>query len=306
MAVRTEPARRLIEHLQSGTTTVCRCWKIIRRDGATMGFTDHDEALGFDGTIFAASSGMAARTLATTTGMAVDNSEALGTLSDMAMSEADILAGRYDHAEVLLWLVNWTDTTERMLQFSGSLGEVTRSGGQFWAELRSLTEALNAPHGRTFQRGCTAIFGDASCGIDADAPEYSKVVQVAGATDGREFCFDTLEEYPARWFEKGRLSVVSGTATGLVGIIKSDRLSGGMRQIDLWHGLRCAVAAGDEVRVEAGCNKRAATCRNRFNNMANFGGFPHVPGEDWLTAYPRSSDENDGGSIFGGAGQFDE
>ena len=62
------------------------------------------------------------------TGMAADNSEAVGLLSDPAIREDDIRAGLYDGAEVRSWLVNWTDTSARRLVFRGSLGEIERVG----------------------------------------------------------------------------------------------------------------------------------------------------------------------------------
>jgi hypothetical protein len=40
----------LAEHIASGTTTLCRCWKLIRKDGTVLGFTDHDRDIAFDGT----------------------------------------------------------------------------------------------------------------------------------------------------------------------------------------------------------------------------------------------------------------
>ncbi len=45
-----------------------------------------------------------------------------------------------------------------------------------------------------------------------------------------------------------------------------------------------APAAGDRVKLVAGCDKRASTCRLKFLNYANFRGFPHLPPEDWLIA----------------------
>ena len=42
----------LAAHLASGTTTLCWCWRLARRDGVVMGFTDHDKALTFDGTTY--------------------------------------------------------------------------------------------------------------------------------------------------------------------------------------------------------------------------------------------------------------
>ena len=37
-------------HLDDGTTTLSWCWRITRADGVTLGFTDHDQVLAFDGT----------------------------------------------------------------------------------------------------------------------------------------------------------------------------------------------------------------------------------------------------------------
>ncbi|MFD2844660.1 phage BR0599 family protein [Paracoccus cavernae] len=45
-----------------------------------------------------------------------------------------------------------------------------------------------------------------------------------------------------------------------------------------------APVAGDQVRLSAGCDKRAETCRLKFANFLNFRGFPHLPTEDWLLA----------------------
>jgi uncharacterized phage protein (TIGR02218 family) len=54
---------------------------------------------------------------------------------------------------------------------------------------------------------------------------------------------------------------------------------------------------GDSVRLEAGCDKRGETCRLKFDNFLNFRGFPDIPGDEWLTSYPISSQANDGGSL---------
>ncbi|MFV2035819.1 MAG: DUF2163 domain-containing protein, partial [Halocynthiibacter sp.] len=77
-------------HLQTGHTTLARCWAVTRQDGVVLGFTDHDRDLKFEGVAFSASSGMSARTLAQTSGLAVDNSEAMGALSSAAITEEDI------------------------------------------------------------------------------------------------------------------------------------------------------------------------------------------------------------------------
>ena len=48
------------------------------------------------------------------------------------------------------------------------------------------------------------------------------------------------------------------------------------------------------LAIEAGCDKRFATCRVKFANTANFRGFPHVPAQEWLLATPRADGTDDG------------
>ncbi|WP_128253818.1 DUF2163 domain-containing protein [Falsirhodobacter deserti] len=287
----------LAEHLAEGATTTCRAWALTRRDGVTLGFTDHDMDLTFDGMTFRASSAMTARALQQSTGLSVDNTEALGALTDAGVTEADILAGRFDGAELRCWLVNWSDPSQRRLEFRGALGEIARAGGAFRAELRGLAEALNQPQGRVFQRGCGAVLGDRACRVDLSQAGYATEIAAEVIEDRRIFTFADLAVFDDRWFERGRIRVMTGAAAGEVGIIKNDRLTDAGRKVELWQSLG-PIASGDLVRLEAGCDRLAETCRLKFRNLINFQGFPHVPGEDWLTAYPTSRGSNDGGSLF--------
>ena len=282
-------------HLASGVTTVCRCWDVTRADGRVFGFTDHDRDLAFGGTAYRAGTGLTARAFAQATGLSVDNSEAAGALSDAAVSEADVEAGRFDGARVRAWVVNWAAVGERALRFRGSFGEITRRGAAFEVELRGLTEALNQPVGRVFQAGCDAVLGDARCGVDLAA--FSVEAEVLAVEDRRVLALGPLGAVDG-WHARGRLSVLSGAARGLSGMIREDR-AGDPRRVELWQSLGAEVAPGDQVRLEAGCDKRAVTCRAKFANLAQFRGFPHVPGEDWQMAYPRSSGVNVGGSLVG-------
>ena len=289
----------LYAHLKSGVTTTCRAWAVTRRDGQQFGFTDHDKGLSFDGIDFKADSGLTSRALQQTTGLAVDNTEAIGALSDAVVTEADLLSGRYDSAEVVAWLVNWADVADRVVQFRGTIGEVTRSAGAFRAELRGLTEALNQPQGRVFQRSCGAILGDRRCGFDLTEPGYYAQLAAGAVFDRRQFTFSALPGFDDRWFERGRLVVLSGAAAGMVGLIKIDRQGSAGREVELWQSLGADIAPDDLVRVEAGCDKQPGTCRAKFSNFLNYRGFPHLPGDDWLSAYPSSSRPQTGGSLFG-------
>ena len=264
-------------------TTRARAWAVTRRDGVRLGFTDHDAALEFDGILFRPQSGMAAGVLNLGTGLAVDNGEAVGLLSDEAISESDLRAGRWDGAEMRLWEVDWTAPHSRTLLFRGTLGEVTTSGARFRAELRGLTEALNHPRGRVYHPRCSAVLGDGACGVDVAAFTVAGVLREVVAPG--EWVVVTGAAQEPGWFAHGRALLQSGAAAGLEGAIREDVvLADGARRLVLWQAPGVAPVAGDAVALVAGCDKAGETCRAKFDNYLNFRGFPHLPPEDWLLA----------------------
>lgn len=289
-------AQGLQAELETGASHVARCWMLRRKDGRVLGFTDHDRDLAFDGITFRADTGLTARALSQSTGLSVDNSEAMGALSDLSIREEDIAAGRFDGAEVQAWLVNWSAPENRALQFRGTLGEITRKGGAFWAELRGLAEAMNQAKGRVYHSECSAVLGDRNCRFDTDNAAFRVELPIAEIEARRLFRFDPFGSFEERWFEKGKFTVLSGNASGLVGVVKLDHSVDGARLIELWEPFRTRVEVGDLIRLEAGCDKRMETCRAKFNNLANFRGFPDIPGENWQMSYPARSGDRSGGS----------
>jgi uncharacterized phage protein (TIGR02218 family) len=284
-------------HLATGATHVCYCWSVRRSDGRVLGFTDHDRRLSFDDVTFTPESGLSAKALTSTTGLSVNNSEALGVLNAEAITEADIEAGRYDDAEVTTWLVQWDDVTRREVKFIGSIGEITRESGTYRAELRGLTELLNQPQGRSYLRTCSAVLGDAGCKVNANDLKFRADATLLALDDGQVLTMTLGATYTDRWFEGGVIAFRSGPAEGLQAVIKKDETRGTERILTLWRPMPAAIALGDSVRLTAGCDKRAQTCREKFGNLLNFQGFPDIPGDDWLMSVPRSEDDDDGGSL---------
>ena len=287
----------LLAHLQTGATHVSRCWGVTRRDGRVLGFTDHDRPLAFDGISFSPQSGLTARAVVSTTGLSINNTEAVGVLSADAITEADIVAGRYDGAEVVIWLVRWDDVAARQVQFCGTIGEITRGAGGFQAELHGLTEALNQPQGRSYLTTCSAVLGDARCGFNVSDPAYTLDYLLQDAPQGSRLALRGIQGFNPAWFDGGQLEILTGAAAGVRTAIKSDVVQGTDRVVTLWSALPTSVRAGDQLRLVAGCDKRAETCREKFSNLLNFQGFPDIPGDDWLVSVPRSDAPNTGGSL---------
>ena len=151
--------------------------------------------------------------------------------------------------------------------------------------------------GRVFQKPCTAVLGDADCGFNLDAAGYSDTRLVETVADRRVFQFADPGDFAEGWFCRGRLTVLSGAAAGVQASIKTDRIIQGVREVALWDALPEDVAQGDQLRLEAGCDKRFETCQAKFGNVLNFQGFPDIPSEDWVAVHPASAPVRGGGSL---------
>lgn len=207
-------------HIESGTTTLATCWKISRTDDAVFGFTDHDQALSFDGTDYLPM--LDGGEVPARLGGQVDTAEVIGVLRSDAISEEDLAAGLFDRAAVETWRVNWRDVNQRVLLRRATIGEIVREDGQFRAELRSGQQALNRVRGRVYSPLCDAVLGDSRCKVLPEHPDFA-----------------------------------------------------------------------------LGCDRQLKTCRRRFDNVENFRGFPHIPGNDFVLRYPRDDRDLDGGALFG-------
>jgi len=283
--------------LDSGVTTLCRCWLIARNDGVTQGFTDHDEDILLGGATCKAGSGLSASEATQTLGLAVDGSEFSGALADDTLNEADLAAGRYDAAEVELWLVDWSEPDLRVLLAKGTLGEVKRAGAAFTAEVRGLTQALAQDTGRLYTTTCAADLGDARCKVDLGDPAYRGSGTVAALSGTSSFHAGGLDAFDDGWFTAGRLTFTSGANAWLAVEVKSHRNGDGVI-LDLWQAMPEPIAEGDAFTVTAGCDKRFQTCHDRFANVVNFRGFPHIPGNDFVISYPLAGEPgNDGTSL---------
>ena len=288
----------LAAHLAGDATTLCHCWRVLRRDGTALGFTEHDRDLAFAGTAFLAASGFSASDGEEEAGLAAATSAVAGGFSSDAITEADLVAGRYDGARVEVYLVNWAAPEQHMLVKVQEIGEVTRQAGRFQAELRSFAARLAEPQGRIYNRRCDAVLGDRRCGVDLALPQFSAEAAVAAVQDATRLSLSGAAGFPAGFFAHGMLTFTGGADAGLSVDIDSHAVSGGLVQIALWLPLASPPAPGDPVRLTAGCDKSFATCRAKFANTANFRGFPHMPGADFAYTYADGTSLHDGSPLF--------
>ncbi|KQT58161.1 beta tubulin [Methylobacterium sp. Leaf456] len=289
----------LAARLEGGATTLCRCWALHRRDGVSFGFTDHDRDLSFGGLTYEARTGLEAAEASVELGFAVGGGEVAGALTSTGLNEADVAAGLYDGAGIESWLVDWTTPEARLLLDVASLGELRRAGGAFVAELRGLMHRLDMPTGRTFRATCDADLGDARCRIDLTDPRYRTTGTVLAVPEPSRLGVTLAASFAPGWFSGGRLTWTGGVNAGSTADLRAESRDGASMLLDLWEPPPRPVVSGDAFRLTAGCDKRLATCRDRFANAINFQGFPHMPGNDFvLRGVEGGSARLDGASLF--------
>lgn len=286
-------------HLDSGTTTLCWCWRLTRRDGAQLGFTDHDRALVFDGTAFEAASGFSATEIKESVGLAIDNLDVQGALSSDRLSEGDLAAGLYDDAAIEIFRVNWQAPAQRVLMRAGSLGEIRRGDVAFTAEVRGLAHYLQQPKGRLFQYACDADLGDARCGVDLTTAGNRAAGAVLTVTANRLFTASGLGHVTSGWLTRGLLTWTSGANSGQAIELRRHSLTASIATLELWQAASQPIASGDTFSVTAGCDKQLATCRDKFANVVNFRGFPHMPGNDYVLSVARPGVTGTGTTVIG-------
>jgi hypothetical protein len=161
----------LIAHLGGETTSLAVCWKVTRRDGAVLGFTDHDRDLTIDadgaGAVTYRASTVLFQRSGTAAGaaMGADSHDVEGVLDSAAIGEADIRAGRYDGAQFAIFMVNWADTSQGVIKLArGLLGQVELKDFRFSVEARSLKLYYQEQIVDLFSPRCIVELFGAECG----------------------------------------------------------------------------------------------------------------------------------------------
>ncbi|THD38337.1 MAG: DUF2163 domain-containing protein [Sphingomonas sp.] len=258
-------------------STLALTWRIERRDGVAAGLTSHDRDLAIDGFTYRAAPGMTPSAIRRSADLDADTMDVSGALGGAAIAEADLLAGRWDGARVVVRAVDW-DTGAVIAELGeGRIGQVELRDGAFTAELAGIAALLDRPVCEATSPECRAELGDARCRVAmAGRRRFARVV----AGDDTLVTVDA-DEPLANAYGNGLLRWIGGGNSGLESAVAaSDGATLTLRAPPRFDPV------GALVELIEGCDKRISTCQARFANAANFRGEPYLPGIDLLTRYP--------------------
>ncbi len=264
--------------LASDTQTFNTCWLITRTDATVFSWTDCDQPLVVGGVTYSPTDGYTPSANQSKSDFSTDNLEVAGFLDSPAITEGDVAEGKWDYAQVRVFMVNRNNIANGTYEMRyGWLGQVKIvSPGQYTAEIRGLSQAIQNTIGDLMTPTCRYKLGSARCTVNlASFTVSGAVVTSVGST--QEFTASGLTQ-AAGYFSFGTLTWVTGNNAGVSMDIQGFG-AGGVVLMQL--PMINAIGIGDTFNIVAGCSKRFQNdCIGKFNNGINFGGFPYVPGID--------------------------
>lgn len=108
---------------------------------------------------------------------------------------------------------------------------------------------------------------------------YSVDSAVTEVTSNGEFTASGLSGFPDGWFTYGKLTWLTGLNAGKS--MEVIRFSNGSPQtytVTLFLDMFFDIAVADTFTVQVGYDRTINQCVSKFDNIVNFGGFPHLPG----------------------------
>lgn len=292
--MRTIPAE-ILAAKQSGSSRLCKLWRIERVDGSVVRYTEHDHDITIDGDVYTSASFFDPSTIKVGLDMSMSDLEVLGAL-DVGSAD-DLLAGKWNGAAFLVGECLWDDPAAGVvIDKFGWIGNIKERGSQFVAELLGPERVLQRDIVRSYTSGCNATLGDSRCGVEL-AP-LTQAGTVATVTNNRVWTATGLSipsGETADYFQFGTVTFISGDNAGL----SMETRSSDTTTVQMMLPFPFDVEVGDQFTITPGCNKSLGVCRYRFNNVPNFRGFPHVPqSDDVVKGIARTEVESEDGGVI--------
>lgn len=270
--------------IATGTTTLCRLFTITRTSGQVLRFTDFDGDVTFDGNVYSANSSISITNVSTAIQGGVTSTNAKVILdAEAGVSSVDFIRGRYDGATFKVSWVDWSNPSlGEIIILIGQISiiEATNKGtGSF--EVRGILNRGDMRIGQFYTPECTADLGDARCTVDLTPTLMTGTV--AAVSTRTKISVDLSGDPADAYFSFGVLTWTSGNNLNQSIEILSQAYVSGHDQLVLALEMPDDIEVGDTFDIVAGCDKTRGTCQTKFSNIANYRGYPFVPGPDGLS-----------------------
>ena len=255
---------------------------ITSSDGTVKRFTDHDKQLIVGGGTFLPSAGVTKFLMKMTANAEVSSQQIAATIVDMPDDE--IVAGKWDGAKLEVAVCSWeVPAAGKLIVFAGSLGSILWTDEGFLADIQNNMRNLAQNMGSVVTGNCrlelysTHRAGQiGSCNANKAANTVSGTVSYILSNKIKFKCNTTGKA--DGWGTSGFVTFTSGPMSGLSCQVKKHLVEASPlgESIELFVPAIATIAVGNTFTFSAGCDHTFTTCKAKFGNGVNFGGFPHV------------------------------
>lgn len=262
---------------------ICTLYTIETASGdTTYYYTDHDMPLTISGATYQPSPGVQRFSMKLDTSASVSNQNVAATVLDLP--ESELASGKWDSAKLEVAIASWANPGNgKVVVFKGALGIIQWTDQGFVADIHNFVRDLAKNIGQLVMPTCRHVLYDlnntgpnriGSCSVNPAGFTSSSSVS-AVLTQGLKFNI-TSTGRPSGWATTGFLTWTSGPNAGQTYEVKTHVIEGGRESVEFLRPTFLAISAGHTFNLLAGCDRTLATCGSKFNNVVNFGGFPHL------------------------------
>ncbi len=158
-----------------------------------------------------------------------------------------------------------------VMLFSGYIDIKDGGGLELALEVKSSVQLLNVDYPlRKYYPTCPWNLYGAGCSLNKES--WAVYGTITGVTDAQTFKCNL--SYAAGYYDQGILEWLSGNNSGVTASVKRSTADGSLVML---MPLKSIPVAGDTFKIYPGCDKTAATCKNKVNNAAHYRGTPFIP-----------------------------
>ena len=253
------------------------CLRIVPQVGPVIRLSHHvrDLTMG-NGEIYLTGSGYDFTGYTAGSGFAPAMVDLDGIAGMAGITRDQLSSGQYDNARAYLFATTWNNPIEDEEPITASiLGKTTLMDDRYKIEDMGLIDALNQSVGKSYQPGCDKTFGGQESAGCKKALGPLTVTGTLTSVTNALIVRDSARSEVADYFAAGTIEITSGDNAGLrPKEIKRYESDG---TIEIYEPFYYPLAVGDTYTLIPGCRKRLTDCRDKWNNVINFGGFSFVP-----------------------------
>lgn len=245
-----------------------------------LGFTDHDRPIDYNGLVYLPYYGGSVTDYTYSASGEAATNEVDFAIALEGISEADLLSGIYNGAEVVTYHYDWANNSVVFQDAPGYFGKIkihnSRNGAyKYTVELNSVSALLQQKESEIITSYCDLEFGGERCGVNLLARGLVDTLTVSAVNSSIEIVVNSsrADNYYGRIeFEKN----------GIIYTHLIAKYTASSQTLESWDSI-VNLEPGDTIKAVARCDRTSSDCQKYQGNKLRFGGFENIPKETSLT-----------------------